>query len=37
VDWRSANGPFQSPADIQKVKGISPSVYEAIKDLVTVE
>lgn len=37
VDWRTANGPFQSTADIQKVKGITPSIYDAIKAQITVE
>ncbi len=37
VEWRSENGPFQSVDDVQQVKGVSASVYEEIKDLISVE
>jgi competence protein ComEA len=36
IDYRIMNGPFISIEDIQKVSGIGPSKYEAIKDLITV-
>lgn len=37
VDYRTANGPFKTIADIQKVKGIGPATFEQIKDLITVD
>ncbi|MFC1850762.1 ComEA family DNA-binding protein [candidate division CSSED10-310 bacterium] len=37
VEYRSANGPFSSPAQIQKVKGVGKKIYEKIQDLITVE
>lgn len=37
VEWRGANGPFQSIEDVQKVKGVSASVFDEIKDLISVE
>ena len=36
VDYRSANGPFQTVEDIMGVPGIKDAVYEQIRDLVTV-
>ena len=36
VDWRTANGPFQSITDVQKVKGITPAIYDEIKAKITV-
>lgn len=37
IEWRGANGPFQSVEDVQKVKGVSASVFDEIKDLISVE
>lgn len=37
IEWRGANGPFQSIEDVQKVKGVSASVFDEIKDLISVE
>jgi competence protein ComEA len=36
VDYRIANGPFQSPQDLTKVSGIGPKTYESLKDLIVV-
>jgi competence protein ComEA len=36
IDDRTANGPFQSPEDIKRVRGIGDALYEQIKDLITV-
>jgi competence protein ComEA len=36
VEYRDANGPFQSVDDLLKVKGIGPSLLEKIQDLVEV-
>jgi len=36
VEYRQANGPFQTIADIQKVPGIGPSIFEAIAPYITV-
>ena len=35
VDYRNANGPFQKPEDIMKVRGIGTKVFEANKDIIT--
>lgn len=32
---RKANGPFTSPEDLQRVSGIGPKKYDAVKDLIT--
>jgi competence protein ComEA len=37
VAWRGDNGPFQSVEDVQKVKGVSASVYDEIKNLISIE
>jgi competence protein ComEA len=36
VDYRTANGHFQSPQDLTKVSGIGPKTYENLKDLIIV-
>ena len=36
VEYRANSGPFRSPEDIMKVKGIGPKTYESIKDLIEV-
>ena len=36
IDYRDANGPFQSIEDIMNVSGIGPATFEEIKDLITV-
>ena len=37
VDYREANGPFEKPEDIVKVKGIGSKTFEMNKDRITVE
>jgi competence protein ComEA len=37
IDYRQANGPFQTPEAIMDVSGIGPATFERIKDLITVE
>ena len=37
IDYREANGPFVTISEIKMVPGIGDSVYEKIKDLITVE
>jgi competence protein ComEA len=37
IAYREANGPFREIADIQKVSGIGPTIFEKIKDLIAVE
>lgn len=36
LEYRKANGPFQRPEDIQKVKGIGPAIWDRNKDRITV-
>ena len=36
VDYRNANGPFKTPADIMKVKGIKEGEFAKIKDQIAV-
>lgn len=36
VDYRDANGPFQTIEDILNVSGVGPSTFENIKELITV-
>ena len=36
-DYRSQNGPFKKIDDIKKVRGIGDSLYNQIKDLVTLD
>jgi competence protein ComEA len=37
IQFREANGSFASPEDIMKVPGIGSKIFEANKDLITVE
>jgi competence protein ComEA len=36
IDYREANGPFETIEDIMKVSGIGTAKFEAIRDLITV-
>ena len=36
VDWREAHGLFAAPADLMKVSGIGQTLFDGLKDLVTV-
>jgi competence protein ComEA len=36
IEYRTANGPFKTIADIQNVSGIGPATYANLKDLITV-
>ena len=36
VQYREANGPFKSPDDLTKVKGIGSKMLDKIKDEITV-
>src|SRR5213595_3278177 len=36
VDYRNANGPFKTPADVMKVKGIKEGEFGKIKDQISV-
>ncbi len=36
VEYREANGPFQTIEDIQNVPGIGPTTFAGIEDLITV-
>lgn len=36
VDYRNENGPFRNISELTKVKGITSSIYEKIKDFITV-
>lgn len=37
VEYRQANGPFKTTADIQNVSGIGPKIYAQFKDQITVK
>ncbi len=37
LDYRQANGSFRRAEDIKKVSGIADTIFERIKDLITVE
>ena len=37
VEYRQANGPYEKPEDILKVKGIGEKTYELNKDKIIVE
>lgn len=37
IDWRDANGGYEVIEDLKKVKGIGDSLFEGVKDLITVE
>ena len=36
VDYRTEHGPFAAVEDVMQVSGIGPSIFAAIKDLITV-
>ncbi|MFQ6014741.1 MAG: helix-hairpin-helix domain-containing protein [Anaerolineae bacterium] len=36
IDYREANGPFESIEEIKKVRGIGEAIFEQVKDLITV-
>ena len=36
IEYREQNGPFQSPDDLLKVKGIGEKTYDRIKDRIVV-
>jgi competence protein ComEA len=36
IDYREANGPFETIEDIQNVSGIGPKTFEGMRDLITV-
>ncbi len=36
VEWRDANGHFTAPADLMKVTGIGQTLFDGLKDLITV-
>lgn len=36
VDWRESNGPFSVPADLMKVSGIGQTLFDGLKDLITL-
>ncbi|HRY59794.1 MAG TPA: ComEA family DNA-binding protein [Patescibacteria group bacterium] len=37
IDWRVANGGFEVLEDLKKVKGIGDSLFDGVKDLITIE
>jgi len=37
IEYREKNGPFKTPEDIMKVKGIGPKTFELNKDMITVK
>jgi competence protein ComEA len=37
VQFRENHGPFEAPEDIMKVPGIGSKIFEANKDIITVE
>jgi competence protein ComEA len=37
IDWRTSEGPFTTTDAIQQVSGITPSIYDEIKDKITVQ
>ena len=37
VDYREANGPFETIEEIQNVPGIGPATFEGFRDLITVQ
>jgi competence protein ComEA len=37
MNYRVQNGPFRNITDLMKIKGIGQSVFDKIKDLITVE
>ena len=36
IEYRQANGPFQKPEDLLKVRGIGPAQFDALKHLIVV-
>jgi competence protein ComEA len=36
IDYREANGPFETIEDIQNVSGIGPKTLEGMRDMITV-
>ncbi len=36
VDWREAHGSFAAPADLMKVSGIGQTLFDGLKDLITI-
>jgi competence protein ComEA len=36
IDYRQANGPFETIEDIQNVSGIGPKTFEGFKEMITV-
>jgi len=36
IRYRSEQGPFQSPKDLQKVPGVGPELYRKVQDLISV-
>ena len=36
VDWRDANGKFAAPVDLMKVSGIGQTLFDGLKDLITL-
>jgi competence protein ComEA len=37
VEYREKNGPFKTPADIMKVKGIGSKIWELNKDRIVIK
>jgi competence protein ComEA len=37
IEYRTTNGPFQTPSDLVKVKGIGEKTYEMNKDRIIVQ
>ena len=37
VEYREKNGPFASPAELMKVKGVGQKIYGNLEELITVE
>ncbi len=37
VEYREANGPFETIEDIQNVPGIGPATFDGLRDLITVQ
>ncbi len=37
LEYREANGPFETIEDIQNVQGIGPATFEGLEDLITVQ
>jgi competence protein ComEA len=37
IDYRQTNGPFRTPEDMKRVKGIGDVTFERLRDLITAE